>query len=356
MKQAPAGDEDDAHLTLQPWPDHRKSSSMRRRGRNSPWRRRRLITTGVAIIAAAAIAAIVTLYNKPAVPTNSVGPLPVHLPTTPQSYIGVFAKGSPASYDGVTAFANATGARPDIVMYYSGWFMPFPTGFATTAAKNGAVPLVQMDPDGKNVSIAGIADGRYDGYLSAFAENVRAYQHPVILSFGHEMNGSWYPWGYTHTSPKTFVAAWRHIVTVFRALGARNVTWLWTINIVNDTQDGRIPPPAPWWPGKSYVTWVGIDGYYLEPNWQFAPLFGPTIAKVRALTGDPILIAETGTTPASGQPAKIADVFAGIRLYGLLGLVYFDSADYRGLNFRISSSAATAAFGKGASTFVRPGS
>ena len=41
-----------------------------------------------------------------------------------------------------------------------------------------------------------------------------------------------------------FVAAWRHIVTVFRALGARNVTWLWTVNIINDTQRGRIPRPA----------------------------------------------------------------------------------------------------------------
>ena len=33
-------------------------------------------------------------------------------------------------------------------MYYSGWYVPFPTGFAKTIANNGAVPLVQMDPDG----------------------------------------------------------------------------------------------------------------------------------------------------------------------------------------------------------------
>ena len=32
------------------------------------------------------------------------------------------------------------------------------------------------------------------------------------------------------------------------------------------------------------MTWVGIDGYYLKPSWQFAPLFGPTIGAVRALT------------------------------------------------------------------------
>jgi mannan endo-1,4-beta-mannosidase len=326
---------------------------MKHRSDNSPRRRRRIVTTSLAIIAAAAIAAGVSLYNVHNTPAEHTGPLPVNLPTTPRSYLGVYADGVPASYGGVTAFTSAIGARPDVLMYYSGWFERFQAGFATTAANDGAVPLVQMDPLG--VSVAGIASGWYDAYLSSYAEAVRAYRHPVILSFGHEMNGDWYSWGYGHTSPATFVGAWRHIVTLFRALGARNVTWLWTVNIVNDTQHGRIPPPAQWWPGSSYVTWVGIDGYYFKPSWQFAPLFGPTIAKVRALTGDPILIAETGATPAAGQPAKIADMFAGIRLYGLLGFVWFDTTNSLGQPFGINSPAAIAAFREGASTYARPG-
>ena len=102
---------------------------------------------------------------------------------------------------------------------------------------------------------------------------------------------------------------------------------------------------------------MGIDGYYLKPNWQFAPLFGPTIAKVRAFTGDPILIAETGATPTSGQPAKIADAFAGIHSYGLLGFVWFDTTDKTGQGFGLADAAALAAFRKGASTtYTRPGS
>jgi mannan endo-1,4-beta-mannosidase len=329
---------------------------MKDRGGNSQRKRRRIVTAGVAVIAAAAIAAGVILYDKSAAP---VGPLPVQLPITPQSYLGVYVDGVPASYAGVTAFTSATGARPDLVMYYSGWYVPFPVGFATTAADNGAVPLVQMDPDSskhKKISMAGIASGEYDGYLTAYAEAVRAYRHPVILSFGHEMNGWWSPWGYGHTSPETFVAAWRHIVTLFRDLGARNVTWLWTVNIINDARGGNIPSPAPWWPGSSYVTWVGIDGYYLKPNWQFAPLFGPTIGAVRALTSDPILIGETGAVPDADQPAKIADVFAGIHSYGLLGFVWFDSTNSVHQDFSLSSPAAVAAFRKGASTFTRPGS
>jgi mannan endo-1,4-beta-mannosidase len=314
---------------------------------------RRTVTTIAAIVAAAAIAAGVVLYNRAS--DHHGGPLPVNLPPATASYFGVFTKGLPASYSGVTAFTNATGAKPDVIMYYSGWYMPFPVSFATTTANNGAVPLVQMDPD--NVSVAAIAAGKYDGYLSQYAEAVRAYRHPVILSFGHEMNGNWYTWGYKKTSPAVFVTAWRHIVTLFRALGARNVTWLWTVNIINNAQGNKhIPRPDQWWPGNSYVTWVGIDGYYLKSSWKFAPLFGPTIAAVKGLTTDPILIAETGAVPASGQSAKIADLFAGIRNYGLLGFVWFNATNSNHQHFGLSSPAAMAAFGKGASTYTRPGS
>jgi hypothetical protein len=323
---------------------------MKHRAGNDPRKRRRIVTTGAAIIAAVAIAVGVSLYNKSADPT---GPLPVHLPPSSASYLGVYTEGTPASYTPVTAFASATGAKPDIVMYYSGWFVPFPVGFATTVARNGAAPLVQMDPDG--IKIAEISSGQYDGYLSSYAEAVRAYRHPVIVSFGHEMNGDWSSWGYRHTSPAVFVAAWQHIVKLFRALGAQNVTWLWTVNVIDDTAQGNIPNPAPWWPGSSYVNWVGIDGYYLKPNWQFAPLFGPTITAVRALTGDPILIAETGAVPAAGQPAKIDDLFSGIHSYGLLGFVWFDTTNSIGQPFGITSPAAIDAFRKGANTYHRPG-
>ena len=77
------------------------------------------------------------------------------------------------------------------------------------------------------------------------------------VDVGHEMNGAWYSWGYGHTSPVTFVATWRHIVDIFREHGARNVTWMWTVNIIK-TKNGRIPNPAPWWPGKWLFTWAFV--------------------------------------------------------------------------------------------------
>jgi hypothetical protein len=74
--------------------------------------------------------------------------------------------------------------------------------------------LVQLQPNG--VTLASIAAGHSDDYLRSYADAVIAFGHPVILSFGHEMNGSWYSWGYGRASPATFVAAWRHIVRLFR--------------------------------------------------------------------------------------------------------------------------------------------
>jgi mannan endo-1,4-beta-mannosidase len=326
-----------------------------RRKPNTPGRRHWASLAAVIGVAGAVIAVLVAFLPQHAErPAQVVRPHPPRareaLPNRPGYYIGVYRTGVPASYSGVTAFTTKTGIRPRLVVYYSGWFEPFKANFATTVSKHGAVPLVQINPTG--ISLAAIASGRYDGYLSSYAAAVRAYHRPVILSFGHEMNGNWYSWGYQHTSPAVFVAAWRHIVTLFRSLRARNVTWLWTANIMH--RGRNIPDPAPWWPGRSYVTWVGLDGYYYSPSWKFAPLFGPTIAAVRELTRDPILIAETSAATTTDQPAKIADLFAGIRLYGLLGFVWFDSVHTK--DWRLNDPAAIAAFRQGAKAYYRPAS
>jgi mannan endo-1,4-beta-mannosidase len=343
------------------------SADSRRKGRHrhappqrvrTPVRRRWLkLATVIAAVGVAAATVLVIAVQRIGDPARALPSAPrvaprsvvrdgrSALPTAPGSYIGLYANGAPDSYAGVTAFAAATGVKPDVVLYYSGWLEPFQASFATSAAENGAVPLVQMDPTG--ISLAAIASGQYDGYLSTYADAVRAYRRPVILSFGHEMNGGWYSWGYKHTSPAVFVAAWRHIVSLFRARGARNVTWMWTVNIIHHPHG--VASPGPWWPGSSYVSWVGIDGYYYYSSSTFAPLFGPTIAAVRGLTGDPILISETAVAPAAGQPAKIADLFAGVRLYGLLGFVWFDSVNIE--DWRLTSLPAIAALRRGAAMY-----
>ena len=272
------------------------------------------------------------------------------LPTRTASYLGLYPAGVPDSWTGARSFTTATGVAPDLVVYYSGWLEPFQARFAGTASRAGAVPLVQINPTG--VSLAAITAGRYDDYLRDYATAVRRYGRPVILSFGHEMNGTWYSWADGHAAPATFVQAWRHIVDVFRAAGTPNVTWLWTVNVVRSpagSGSGSGSGAAslrPWWPGDQYVSWIGIDGYYYSPSTSFSTLFGPTVASVRALTRKPVLIAETSATSSAGQPAKIADLFAGIRLYGLLGFVWFDTKTNQ--DWRLTSPAAIAAFKRAA--------
>jgi mannan endo-1,4-beta-mannosidase len=310
-------------------------------------RSRSRLTRGVvslsfaAVVIGAAIAIPVALLASP--PEHPIRP------TDAVRYLGLHEPGTPRSYAGINQFAQAIGRQPNLVSYYSPWLDAFQAGFATVAASHGALTMIGMDPD--NVSVASIAAGRYDDYLDRYASAVRAFGGQVVLSFGHEMNGYWYSWGYQHTPAAVFVAAWRHIVTVFRSAGARNVTWLWTVNVIG--AQPSIPDPAPWWPGSSYVTWVGIDGYYRQSSSSFAQVFGPTIVAVRALTGDPILIAETGADVSAGQPAKINDLFHGILAYGLFGFVWFDQ-DTQGHVWRVGSPQAFAVYLRDAKAFVRP--
>lgn len=288
----------------------------------------------------------------PPVGTYSRHPVRIALPASQESYLGVYALGVPASYKSINSFAAATGTEPNIALYYSGWEEPFRISFAEQAADHNAVPLVQLEP-GK-VSLASIASGNYDRYLKEFATAVASFGaqtgQGVIIGFAHEPNGTWYPWGRGHVRPVDWIAAWRHVVNVFRQQGADDVTWLWTVNIT--ATSSHIASPDPWWPGSAYVNWVGIDGYYYKPSWSFAPLFGPAIRAVRRKTLDPILISETGVAPTAGQPAKIVNLFTGIRAYGLLGFVWFD-AD-RARDWRIDTPAAIAAYRQHATPYHRP--
>ena len=328
-------------------PPDTKSAARRTSGQRAT---RKKNYVGIVICVVVAIGAAATLTVVRSWLSNSIHP------NHSVRYLGVYEPNAPTTYAGVDQFAQAIGRQPNLASYYSSWLdlEPFQVRFATMAAEHGATTVVQLDPE--NVSLASIASGQYDAYLRSYAVAVKAFGAKVVLSFGHEMNGNWYSWANQHTSPKVFVAAWRHIVTVFRAAGAENVIWLWTVNIIDDSLP--IPDPAPWWPGSSYVTWVGIDGYYYSPSSTFSQVFGPTIVDVRALTGDPILIAETGASIAAGQSAKIADLFAGIQTYGLLGFIWFDAdsanaTDGVAQDWRLDSHAALASFRGDAKAFMK---
>ena len=259
--------------------------------------------------------------GKPSTPATGIGASKSDAATSP--IIGVYEPDDPGSYPQVSAFASAIGRWPAIVSYYGNWGKPFQQSFASRVFSHGGETLVQIDP--RYVTLDAIASGQDDSYLRAYASAVRSFGHQVIISFGQEMNGSWYSWGAEHVSPAVFIAAWQHIVSLFRAERARNITWLWDVNCA-------LPGTSPikeWWPGSSYVNWVGLDCYYAHRSDTFKSLIAPNIPAIRQLTDDPILIAETAAGPIAGT-SKIADLFNGVREYHLLGFVWFDQAQHGG--------------------------
>lgn len=307
----------------------------------------RYIRTLVVVVAAAVALSIVVAegihfqHVKDAVPQPRIYTPP---PPPPLSYLGVYEPTSPASYSGVDRFSQLIGRSPNIAVYYSSWFEPFQLSFARASEKRHALPMVQIEP--KGIDVGSIAAGKYDAYLQEYAHAVRSFGQPVLLAFGHEMNADWYSWGYRHTKPAVFVAAWRHITQVFAAEKADNVRWLWTVNAVGGP---RVSAISAWWPGASYVTWVGIDGHYYQLNAGFPQLFGATLNQVRKLTSHPVLVAEAGIAPYVGI-AKIADLFAGARAHAIIGVVWFDVA---GSNLRIENDpAAITAFKSAVSKYL----
>jgi mannan endo-1,4-beta-mannosidase len=277
--------------------------------------RPRIVMLLAFVIAAVAVGFTGARFNI--VPT----PSPVvrsSLPPKLSSYLGVYEPGSPPSYQPIAQFAEATDREPNLIEYYSGWAEPFATSFAKMVYKHGLIPFVQIDPT--LASVSAITTGAYDLYLDTYAVAVRNFGHQVVIGFGHEMNEKGHSWGYGETPASTFVAAWRHIVSLFRSQGADNVTWLWTVEADSSTTG----PVASWWPGPSYVDWVGIDGYYNSPADTFLRVFAPTISAVRAFTDKPVLLSETAVTRRANQYANIVNLFQGMAKYKTLGLVWFD--------------------------------
>jgi hypothetical protein len=113
----------------------------------------------------------------------------------------------------------------------------------------------------KQADLKDVARGVYDAYYREFADTVKEFRDPVFISINHEMNGNWFPYSQDYpgsaVTAADFVAAWRHIVNVFRARGANNVAWVWSPNV----PDVGSTPAAQYYPGDEYVDWIGVSFY-----------------------------------------------------------------------------------------------
>jgi hypothetical protein len=221
---------------------------------------------------------------------------------------------------------------PQYAIQYYGWYESFQTADAQAAWNGGTETFAELQTCGNpcnsstSIPIENVINGTYDSYLQDFATQVAAFGHPVLLTFDHEMNGDWYPWGDTEITPAQWIAAWQHVTSVISAI-APNAEWVWAPNI-----EQGAAPVAGYWPGNGYsdpnVNVVGLDGYLRNSSSTWANTFSKSLADVTSASGGgyPFMVTETAVASAdSNAVSQIDNLVAGARSAGAAALMYFDS-------------------------------
>jgi Glycosyl hydrolase family 26 len=226
-----------------------------------------------------------------------------------------------------------------IVSSFVAWEEPFPNASHLLDRRTGRRPLIAWDgsPD-----LRAVSTGRWDSLLRTRARSCRDFGGTIYVRWAPEFNGEWNP---CYGRAREFVAAWRHVVSLFRTAGARNVKWVWCPFAVQ----GQRRPADKWrryYPGDEFVDWVGMDGYNWGTarawsKWQtFGEIFAPLYADYAGRR--PLMICELACTELGGDKAVwIRDM--GARLAGrfskVRAVVWFDTD--KETDWRVNSSAAS---------------
>lgn len=251
----------------------------------------------------------------------------------------------------LTAYTTLVGRAPAIVSWYQSWSEPlFYSGQMPPVAAMGAAPMITWDPivDGHGIPLKDIASGREDGIIRAAALEAKGWGHLILVRFAHEMNlfGSTYGPSANHNTSEQFVAAWRHVVDLFRQLGATNVRWVWSPNV----DCGGSCPFTAFYPGDAWVDWVALDGYNYagvdHVQWlTFDQIFRSSYDTLAALTDKPMMIGETASAETGGDKAQW--ITTGLlrtvptSMPRIRALVWFDRL--KETDWRVNSSASSLA-------------
>ncbi|HEY3504038.1 MAG TPA: glycosyl hydrolase [Actinocatenispora sp.] len=230
------------------------------------------------------------------------GPLPGGpvRPPAHGAYLGAYAKPDPVTQPGrilaVDDLQGQLGRRLDIVHTYRKWTDPFDTESDRAFQDNGSVLLYSW----AGTDTREITTGRYDTLIAERARQVRAMRRPILLEWRWEMdrpNLRAEMW-----SPADYVAAWRHLRTVFAAQHVTNASWVWCPTANGFAPGGDAPA---FYPGDAYVDWLCVDAY---PGRRVRPLtdvLTPFLTWARRHR-KPIVIGEYGAPKSYGSPARAA--------------------------------------------------
>jgi mannan endo-1,4-beta-mannosidase len=298
-------------------------------------------------------------------PAKAKPAAPPEFPPQGKKFIGIMNGEGPYNFSALDSFTHAVGHQPEVYEFSQGWALnQFNPGIIEQVADRGMLPMISWEPwnyhkepkvDAQRgyqpaYSLSNIIDGKYDSYIRSWAEGVKSLGFTIAIRFAHEMNGYWYPWAIFANGNKTYqyVQAWRHVHDIFTQVGAKNVIWVWSPNIIwNNFSD-----LAKLYPGNSYVNWIGLSGYYGTPGMgdyqTFNSIFDRTIKELRTFTDKPLVITETAATDVSGQMARwITAMFKELPAQaGIIGVIWYE--DFNVVDWKVTDDpAAVAAFRKG---------
>lgn len=243
---------------------------------------------------------------------------------TSTKYLGVFRQTSPTEIPSGTV--SRYGVTPASVQWFDSWATgnAFNAADARTLWNQGVMLHFTWEPWNTALAVGApgqirlqdIVNGSWDSYIRARGREFASVGAPLMVRWGHEFNGNWYPWGIVNNNsdPALYVNAYRRVHDLVVAEGATNVQWVWCFNN-SPTPNVAVNDPARSYPGDGYVDWVAIDGYNwgLGPSWDpggnywtsFDAMFSSAYAKARAIAPNrPVAIAEVGSSEDGGNKAQ----------------------------------------------------
>lgn len=261
-------------------------------------------------------------------PEPAPQPSPAPEPSTASVYLGATIGGAvynesnpPWNMTPWDTFESNIGRKVEIVQVHQEWGKVYPDVLEKIRAR-GAVPMLITEYN----TLSQVSDGSQDAKIRAMREALVAYGGPVLFRWNWEMNGDWYPWGGASQASQ-WVAAYRHLHDV---MDAPNVSWVWNPNIFfPGVAPGQGVPvdPTPWFPGESYVDWMGADGYCYNGE-SFTSVFDPTYKLFQKLApSKPIILAEWGASNNVGKKVSfIEEAFNVVptRYPAIKAMVYYN--------------------------------
>jgi beta-mannanase len=177
----------------------------------------------------------------------------------------------------------------------------FPQKNVEACIEAHVIPYIRMMPWVESKTQATASDpvysmdqflsGAHDAALKRYARAAKASQVNLIIEFGPEVNGDWFPWngkwnggGQSNKygdplwpdGPEKFRDVYRRIINIFRAEGANNITWVFHVDVAW-TPRKQWNEAYNYYPGDDYIDWIGLSVFGTQLPTSDWLLFIPTL-------------------------------------------------------------------------------